>query len=152
MANGQGRFGTRLRAIGLDALLALYGPAKDIGRLIVRFLRSFCPDRERTIYERTPLYMLPSLWYTSDMREKSHLQKVLEDVQEKVRELQALPGFPVTCCYRCGHWWMKRTDLPKKCPRCRSKHWPTERSNQQGRRSWEKRLAELEAEQTITTS
>ena len=84
MANGQGRFGTRLRAIGIDALVALYGPARDIGRLIVRFLRRFCPDQRTGLSTSAPtLYMLPALWYTSDMRkEQLTCSTLLEDIQD----------------------------------------------------------------------
>ena len=135
-----------------NALTGFYGPAKDFFALIVRFLRSFCSDRERTIYEQTPLYMLPSLWYTSDMERTGHCKTLLKDVQAKIREIQFVQGFPVANCCRCSHWWTKRTEAPKKCPKCRSRHWATERTNQQGVGSWEKRLAELESQQPITKS
>ena len=35
-------------------------------------------------------------------------------------------------CQRCGHEWLRRTDRPVRCPKCRSKRWETPRTNRQG--------------------
>lgn len=70
------------------------------------------------------------------MRKKNRWQTKWDDARDKIQELQAeVRGFPVACCCRCDHWWMTRTDKPQKCPRCRSKHWATPRTNRQGMRA-----------------
>ena len=85
------------------------------------------------------------------MERTAHCKTLLKDVQAKIRELQFVQGFPVACCCRCGHWWTKRTGEPKKCPKCKSKHWATERTTRQGLRSregagykaWDDKLAAM---------
>lgn len=38
-------------------------------------------------------------------------------------------------CKRCDHEWTERKETPKVCPRCKSKHWESEKT-----RGWEKTL------------
>jgi DNA-directed RNA polymerase subunit RPC12/RpoP len=33
------------------------------------------------------------------------------------------PRIPEFLCLRCGHLWIPRRDIPKKCPRCNSPYW-----------------------------
>ena len=58
--------------------------------------------------------------------------KKLEEVQKEWQGSFPLP--PWALGLRCGYWWKKRTSNPKKCPRCLSKHWATQRKNRQGLR------------------
>ena len=99
----------------------------------------------------------PDQWDTPEQRLLGcemplHVQKLVEKMQEdliafylvkrkKFADKVGLPesdpirfGIRETFCCRCGHFWMKRTSTPKKCPLCRSKHWATPRENRQGLR------------------
>ena len=57
-------------------------------------------------------------------------------------------------CLRCQHEWLPRVREPKRCPRCRSTHWATPRTNRQGMRpiTWAEKLAILEGEQSVKRS
>ena len=32
-------------------------------------------------------------------------------------------------CERCGHRWLRRTDRPRKCPKCQSAAWDKPRAD-----------------------
>ena len=68
-------------------------------------------------------------------RKKRELQTLRKNSHGMLLKLQAEINISAAAsCYRCGHWWKTRTSEPKKCPRCRSKHWDRPRVNRQGMR------------------
>jgi len=47
--------------------------------------------------------------------------------QKPVKDAHSMFKVPTIHCKRCNHEWNPRTNDPKKCPKCGSYNWNTER-------------------------